>query len=96
VARLREQLHAFEQEHRIHGLLHVSEVYDGDPPHRPGGAIAQSWNTAELIRAFAMLDGRGNTGFARARRPDAGVPGRPASVESSPSLEARPEQDPDR
>jgi glycogen debranching enzyme len=67
VARLREQLHSFEEQHRTHGLLHVSEVYDGDPPHRPGGAIAQSWSTAELIRAFAMLHGRGDISFARAR-----------------------------
>jgi predicted glycogen debranching enzyme len=68
VARLRELLHAFEQQHRIHGLLHVSEVYDGDPPHRPGGAIAQSWSTAELIRAFALLEGGGDASIARPRR----------------------------
>ncbi|HEX2465899.1 MAG TPA: amylo-alpha-1,6-glucosidase, partial [Thermoanaerobaculia bacterium] len=61
VTRLRELLHSFEQQHRIHGLLHISEVYDGDPPYRPGGAIAQSWNTAELIRAFGMLDAHGAT-----------------------------------
>jgi predicted glycogen debranching enzyme len=67
VARLRDQLHAFEQQHRIHGLLHISEVYDGDPPYRPGGAIAQSWNTAELIRAFALLDGRGDRVSTRDR-----------------------------
>ena len=71
VARLRELLHSFEQQHRIHGLLHISEVYDGDPPYRPGGAIAQSWSTAELIRAFAMLDGRGGAARPTARRPAA-------------------------
>lgn len=45
------------------GLDHVSEVFDGDPPHRPGGTFAQAWNTGELLRAHAMcravLDGRG-------------------------------------
>lgn len=41
------------------GIGHVSEVFDGDPPHRPGGTIAQAWNTAELLRARVMLkDGR--------------------------------------
>ena len=37
------------------GLNHVSEVFDGDAPHRPGGTIAQAWNTAELLRARHML-----------------------------------------
>lgn len=36
------------------GLDHVSEVFDGDPPHRPGGTFAQAWNTGELLRAYAM------------------------------------------
>jgi glycogen debranching enzyme len=73
VARLREQLHSFEQQHRNHGLLHISEVYDGDPPYRPGGAIAQSWSTAELIRAFAMLDGRIDGARAPPRRAASGT-----------------------
>jgi predicted glycogen debranching enzyme len=33
------------------GLGQVSEVFDGDPPHRPGGCIAQAWSVAELLRA---------------------------------------------
>ena len=33
------------------GLDHVSEVFDGDEPHRPGGTFAQAWNTGELLRA---------------------------------------------
>ena len=32
------------------GLGQVSEVFDGDPPHRPGGCIAQAWSVAELLR----------------------------------------------
>src|SRR5262249_35053630 len=35
------------------GLGHVSEVFDGDGPHRPGGCIAQAWSVAELLRAAA-------------------------------------------
>ncbi|MEY2982133.1 MAG: amylo-alpha-1,6-glucosidase [Planctomycetota bacterium] len=38
------------------GLGHISEVYDGDPPHRPGGTIAQAWSTAELLRALALVE----------------------------------------
>ncbi|MCK5941409.1 MAG: hypothetical protein KAI24_05515, partial [Planctomycetes bacterium] len=36
------------------GLDHVSEVFDGDPPHRPGGTFAQAWNTGELLRAHRL------------------------------------------
>jgi predicted glycogen debranching enzyme len=39
------------------GLGQISEVYDGDPPHRPGGCIAQAWSVAELLRAHVLLDG---------------------------------------
>jgi predicted glycogen debranching enzyme len=37
------------------GLGHVSEVFDGDPPHQPRGCIAQAWSVAELLRAAAAL-----------------------------------------
>jgi len=35
------------------GLGQVSEVFDGDGPHHPGGCIAQAWSVAELLRAAA-------------------------------------------
>jgi glycogen debranching enzyme len=38
------------------GVGNVSEVFDGDPPHAPGGTIAQAWSEAELLRAWKMLD----------------------------------------
>ncbi|HAJ61917.1 MAG TPA: amylo-alpha-1,6-glucosidase [Cyanobacteria bacterium UBA8543] len=28
----------------------ISEIFDGNPPHSPQGAIAQAWSVAELIR----------------------------------------------
>jgi len=37
------------------GLGCISEVFDGDAPHRPGGCIAQAWSTAELIRLMTLL-----------------------------------------
>ena len=30
----------------------ISEIFDGDPPHSPQGAIAQAWSVAELIRHY--------------------------------------------
>ncbi len=28
----------------------ISEIFDGDEPHRPMGCIAQAWSVAELTR----------------------------------------------
>jgi predicted glycogen debranching enzyme len=33
-------------------LGHVSEIFDGDAPHAPRGAVAQAWSVAELLRAL--------------------------------------------
>ena len=33
------------------GLGHISEIFDGDAPHRPVGCIAQAWSMAEILRA---------------------------------------------
>jgi glycogen debranching enzyme len=32
------------------GVGHVSEVFDGDAPHRPGGCPFQAWSLGELLR----------------------------------------------
>jgi predicted glycogen debranching enzyme len=34
------------------GLGQISEIFDGDPPHRPRGCIAQAWSVAEILRAY--------------------------------------------
>ena len=39
----------------VAGLGHVSELADGDPPHRLGGCPFQAWSLGELIRIEAML-----------------------------------------
>ena len=36
-------------------LGQVGEIFDGDPPHRPKGCIAQAWSVAELIRAYQLI-----------------------------------------
>ena len=30
----------------------ISEIFDGEPPHPPRGAVAQAWSVAEIIRHF--------------------------------------------
>ncbi|ASC71223.1 hypothetical protein XM38_021750 [Halomicronema hongdechloris C2206] len=32
----------------------LSEIFDGDPPHRPRGAFAQAWTVAEVLRAYRL------------------------------------------
>jgi predicted glycogen debranching enzyme len=54
-AKLRAWLDGMAPELDRAGLGHVSEVFDGDAPHRPGGTFAQAWNTGELLRALALV-----------------------------------------
>ena len=37
------------------GVGQIPEVFDCDPPHRPGGCIAQAWSVAEVVRITAEL-----------------------------------------
>ena len=62
---LKRLFDAFEEQLSSCGLDHLSEVFDGDPPHRPGGAIAQAWNTAEILRAYRFLEEPARAATAR-------------------------------
>ena len=46
---------SFEEEMTVHGIGTISEIYDGDPPHAPRGAISQAWSVSELIRIYDMI-----------------------------------------
>jgi predicted glycogen debranching enzyme len=46
-------LEALTEHLRDAGLGTISEIFDGDPPHRPNGCIAQAWSVAELLRVLA-------------------------------------------
>jgi glycogen debranching enzyme len=35
----------------------VSEIFDGEPPHRARGCFAQAWSVAELLRAWGRTAG---------------------------------------
>lgn len=39
-----------------HCLYSVAEVFDGDFPHKAGGAVAQAWSVAELLRFRNLLN----------------------------------------
>jgi predicted glycogen debranching enzyme len=46
----------FEEVMPEHGIGTISELYDGDPPYKPSGAISQAWSVSELLRVSNMLE----------------------------------------
>ncbi|MCL6612499.1 MAG: amylo-alpha-1,6-glucosidase [Peptococcaceae bacterium] len=42
----------FRDHLRHHGVGYISEIFDGDEPVAPRGAIAQAWGVAEVLRAY--------------------------------------------
>ncbi|MEZ6195671.1 MAG: amylo-alpha-1,6-glucosidase [Planctomycetota bacterium] len=53
--RLERSLDALLEHLDAAAVGHLSEVFDGDAPHRPGGAVAQAWSAAEAFRAARAL-----------------------------------------
>ena len=47
---VREWLRVFSTHLTEAGLGHVSEIFDGVPPHFPRGCFAQAWSVAEVLR----------------------------------------------
>lgn len=57
--RVRQMLVPFRNHLTEAGLGSISEIFDGDAPHRPAGCIAQAWSVAELLRVIEEeLDGK--------------------------------------
>lgn len=52
VAHCRALVDAFEPLVLTLGLGSIPEIFDGDPPHRPRGCIAQAWSVGELLRVL--------------------------------------------
>lgn len=52
---IKDIYYGFEDEMMEHGIGTISEVYDGDPPHRGAGAISQAWCVAELLRINSLI-----------------------------------------
>lgn len=55
----RELVEAFQEDMNIHGIGAVAEIYDGDPPYIPHGAINSALSVAELLRVKYMIDNSG-------------------------------------
>jgi predicted glycogen debranching enzyme len=52
----KEVLDSFCDDMSDHGVCGIAEVYDGDPPQRPGGCISQAWSVAEIIRIKRLYE----------------------------------------
>jgi glycogen debranching enzyme len=53
---VREIYRGFEPDLLEYGIGTIAEIYDGDPPHSPRGAISQAWSVAALLRISKMLE----------------------------------------
>ncbi|MCD8184953.1 MAG: amylo-alpha-1,6-glucosidase, partial [Rikenellaceae bacterium] len=53
-----EMLSNFVEDMTIAGIGSISEIYDGDPPHHPRGAISQAWSVGALLRIHEMIEKR--------------------------------------
>ena len=47
---------SFEEDIERHGIGSICELYDGDPPHNPHGAISSAVATASLLRSEYLMD----------------------------------------
>jgi predicted glycogen debranching enzyme len=56
VSRVRKLILGFEETLTEAGISTISEIYDGDPPHSPRGAISQAWSVGEILRIFMLLE----------------------------------------
>lgn len=53
--RVRQLIEPFRRHLTEAGIGTISEIFDGDPPHKPHGCIAQAWSVAEILRIATHL-----------------------------------------
>lgn len=55
-SKIQRYLNGFEYCLHEHGLGSISEIYDGNPPHKPNEATSYALSVAEIIRVSKMLN----------------------------------------
>ncbi len=55
IAFVEKIFYSFEEDMTSAGIGTISEIYDGNPPHHPRGAISQAWSVAEVLRIKCLL-----------------------------------------
>lgn len=56
VSRVRKLITGFEETLFEAGISTISEIYDGDPPHAPRGAISHACSVGEVLRVYSILE----------------------------------------
>jgi predicted glycogen debranching enzyme len=56
VQKVKNLIYGLEEVMSEHGISTISEIYDGDPPHAPGGSISQAWSVGEVLRIIDILE----------------------------------------
>jgi predicted glycogen debranching enzyme len=56
VEKVRNLIYGLEEVMSEHGISTISEIYDGDPPHSPQGAISQAWSVGEVLRIINIIE----------------------------------------
>jgi predicted glycogen debranching enzyme len=54
----RQLLQAFREHLSDAGVGSISEIFDAEEPHAPGGCIAQAWSVGEVLRAWLKTRAR--------------------------------------
>ena len=55
VRKAQELVDGFQEDLNIHGIGAVAEIYDGDPPYNPHGAINSALSVAEILRVKYLI-----------------------------------------
>ncbi|MCF0177890.1 MAG: amylo-alpha-1,6-glucosidase, partial [Bacteroidales bacterium] len=56
VRKAQELISGFEEDMTIHGIGAVAEMYDGDPPHNPHGAINSATSTSSILEIIYLIN----------------------------------------
>jgi len=52
---IKQLIETFEEEMTEHSIGTISEMYNGNPPHKAKGAISQAWNVAAVIYSLNLI-----------------------------------------
>lgn len=56
LAKAKYILEGFDDDISTYGIGSIAEIYDGDPPHAPKGAISQAWSVGAVLRINEMIE----------------------------------------
>ena len=54
--RAEEMLAHFGEEIQSYGIGSVNELFDGDPPHAPRGAVSQAWSVGAVLMIHELTE----------------------------------------